>query len=97
MLNIIERLSYKTKYATLIAIIISSALFGLGHIFGMIGQNALTIVCRVIWTISLGIIFGVVYKKSNNLWLAVIAHILVDFCSVAFCFGQVVPDGSDTL
>lgn len=86
LLNIIERLSYKTKYATLFAIIISSALFGLGHIFGMVGQNALTIVCRIVWTISLGIIFGIVYKKSNNIWLAVIAHILVDFCSVAFCF-----------
>ena len=86
LLNIVERLAYKTKYSTLIAIIISSVLFGLGHIFGMIGQNVLTIICRIIWTISLGIIFGVVYKKSNNLWLAIIAHILVDFCSVAFCF-----------
>lgn len=86
LLNVIERLAYKTKYSTLIAIIISSALFGLGHIFGMIGQNALTIICRIIWTISLGIIFGVIYKKSNNLWLVVIAHILVDFCSVSFCF-----------
>ncbi len=86
LLNIIERLAHKTKYATLIAIIISSALFGLGHIFGMIGQNSLTIVCRIVWTISLGIIFGVVYKKSNNIWLTIIAHILVDFCSVAFCF-----------
>ena len=86
LLNIIERLAYKTKYSTQIAIIISSALFGLGHIFGMVGQNVLTIICRIIWTISLGIIFGVIYKKSNNLWLAVIAHILVDFCSVAFCF-----------
>ena len=86
LLNVIERLAYKTKYSTLIAIIISSALFGLGHIFGMIGQNALTIIYRIIWTISLGIIFGVIYKKSNNLWLVVIAHILVDFCSVSFCF-----------
>lgn len=86
LLNVIERLAYKTKYSTLIAIIISSALFGLGHIIGMIGQSALTIVCRIIWTISLGIIFGVIYKKSNNLWLVVIAHILVDFCSVSFCF-----------
>lgn len=86
LLNIIERFAHKTKYSTLIAIIISSVLFGIGHIFGMIGQNALTIVCRIIWTISLGIIFGVIYKKSNNLWLVVIAHILVDFCSVAFCF-----------
>lgn len=87
LLNIIERLAYKTKNATLIAIIVSSVLFGLGHIFGMIGQNVLPIVCRIIFTIMLGIIFGVIYKKTNNLWLAVVAHILVDFCGgVVFCF-----------
>lgn len=86
LLNIIERIAHKTKHSTLIAIIISSLLFGLGHIFGMLGQNALTIACRIVWTISLGIIFGVIYKKSNNLWLVIIVHILVDWCSVAFCF-----------
>lgn len=86
LLNIIERIAHKTKHATLLAIIIASLLFGLGHIFGMLGQNALTIVCRIIWTIALGIILGVIYKKSNNLWLAVTTHLLVDCCSIAFCF-----------
>lgn len=87
LLNIIERLAYKTKHATLLAIIVSSVLFGLGHIFGMIGQKVLTIVCKVIFTILLGIIFGVVYKKANNIWLVAIAHIFVDICGgVVFCF-----------
>lgn len=86
LLNIIERIAYKSKYATLIAIVVSSALFGLGHIIGMIGQDILTIICRVIWTISLGIYLGVIYKRSNNLWLPIIAHALIDFCSVSYCF-----------
>ncbi|MBD5100723.1 MAG: CPBP family intramembrane metalloprotease [Clostridiales bacterium] len=86
LLNIIERIACKSKHATLIAIIVSSALFGLGHIIGMIGQDVLTIICRVIWTISLGIYLGVIYKKSNNLWLPIVVHALVDFCSVCYCF-----------
>lgn len=87
LLNIIERLAYKTKHSTLLAIIVSSVLFGLGHIFGMIDQKAITIICKVIFTIMLGVIFGVVYKKTNNLWLVAIAHVFVDFCGgVVFCF-----------
>lgn len=98
LLNIIERLAYKTKHATLLAIIVSSVMFGLGHIFGMIGQKALNIICKVIFTIMLGIIFGIIYKKTNNLWLAVIAHIFVDFCGgVVFCFVSPVDYAIPTL
>jgi len=86
LLNIIERIAYKSKHATLIAIIVSSALFGLGHMIGMIGQDILTVICRVIWTISLGIYLGVIYKRSNNLWLPIVGHALIDFCSVCYCF-----------
>lgn len=86
LLNIIERIAYKSKYATLIAIVVSSTLFGMGHIIGMIGQDILTIICRVIWTISLGIYLGVIYKRSNNLWLPIVAHAIIDFCSVSYCF-----------
>ena len=87
LLNIIERLAYKTKNATFIAIVVSSVVFGLGHFFGMIGQDVLTIVCRIIFTIMLGIIFGVIYKKTNNLWLVAVTHMLVDVCGgVVFCF-----------
>lgn len=87
LLNIIERLAYKTKNAQSIAIVVSSVVFGLGHIFGMIGQDVLTVICRIIFTTMLGIIFGVIYKKSDNLWLVAVAHILLDFCGgVVFCF-----------
>lgn len=34
----------------------------------------------------LGIYLGVVYKKTNNLWIPIILHAVIDFCGVPFCF-----------
>ena len=86
LLNFIERILKDKRSATLIAIIVSSLIFSLGHIPGMIGQDALTIVCRLIWTAMLGIFLGVAYKKTNNLWIPIILHTVIDFCGVPFCF-----------
>lgn len=86
LLNIIEKLFHNKKNATLWAIIISSVIFGLGHIPGVIGSSFLVIVCKVVWTIGLGIYFGAVYKKTNCLWVPIILHIVMDFCAVPFCF-----------
>ncbi len=86
LLNIIEQFAIKNKNATLIAIIFSSVIFGLGHIPGMLGQGAVVITCRLIFTIALGIYLGILYKESNNLWLPIIVHMLIDFCAVSVCF-----------
>lgn len=56
----------------------------------MIGQDALTIVCRLIWTSMLGIFLGVTYKKTNNLWIPIALHTIIDFCGVPFCFTSAV-------
>lgn len=89
LLNLIERLFKNKKNATVIAIVASSIIFSLGHIPGMLGQDTLTIVCRLIWTAMLGIYLGVVYKKTNNLWIPIILHTVIDFCGVPFCFTTV--------
>lgn len=86
LLNIIDRLAIKSNNHKMIAIIVSALLFGLGHIFGMIGQDALTVTCRIIWTISLGIYLGCVYMKSKNLWIPILIHMFIDFAAVSFCF-----------
>ena len=90
LLNFIERLLKEKRNATLIAITVSSLIFSLGHIPGMIGQDALTIVCRLIWTSMLGIFLGVTYKKTNNLWIPIALHTIIDFCGVPFCFTSAV-------
>lgn len=89
LLNIIEKIFYNKKNSTLIAIILSSVIFGLGHIFGTLGQPIIVIIGKVIWTIGMGIYFGTIYKKTNNLWLPIIIHFLIDICAIPYCFSNI--------
>ena len=84
--NIIEKWFGKRNNATLYAIIISSVLFGLGHIFGALGQPVITIICKAVWAAALGVYFGAVYAKTRNLWIPIILHFVVDLCGIPFCF-----------
>lgn len=86
LLNVIERLFKNKNNSTFISIIISSVIFGLGHIFGSIDSSILVIVSKVIWTISLGLFLGVIYKKSNSLLLSIIVHCLIDFSAIVFVY-----------
>lgn len=89
LLNLIEKLCYKRKNNTIIAIILSSVIFGLGHIFGVLGQPILIIITKVIWTIAMGMYFGIIYKKTNNLWLPIILHFIIDVCALPYCFTSI--------
>jgi len=86
LLNLIEKLFTGNKDKTAIAVLLSSVIFGLGHIFGTLGQPTIVIITKVIWTISMGIYFGAIYKKTNNLWLPVILHFVIDICALPYCF-----------
>lgn len=89
LLNLIEKLCCKRKNNTIIAIILSSVIFGLGHIFGVLGQPLLIIITKVIWTIAMGMYFGTIYKKTNNLWLPIILHFIIDVCALPYCFTSI--------
>ena len=89
LLNLFEKLCYKRKNNTIIAIILSSVIFGLGHIFGVLGQPILIIITKVIWTIAMGMYFGIIYKKTNNLWLPIILHFIIDVCALPYCFTSI--------
>lgn len=86
LLNLIEKIFTKSKCKTMIAIIASSVIFGLGHIFGALGQPIFVIITKIIWTIAMGIYFGAVYKKTNNLWVPIILHFIIDTCALPYCF-----------
>ena len=86
LLNLIEKTCYKRKNNTMIAIVASSVIFGLGHIFGVLGQPILIIITKVVWTIAMGLYFGAIYKKTNNLWLPIILHFIIDICALPYCF-----------
>lgn len=89
LLNLFEKLCCKRKNNTIIAIILSSVIFGLGHIFGVLGQPILIIITKVIWTITMGMYFGIIYKKTNNLWLPIILHFIIDVCALPYCFTNI--------
>ena len=86
LLNLIEKICYKKKNNTIIAVFVSSVIFGLGHIFGVLGQPLLVILTKVVWTIAMGIYFGAIYKKTNNLWLPIILHFIINVCALPYCF-----------
>ena len=84
--NIIEKWFGKRKNATLYAILIASALFGLGHIFGALGQPLVVIIAKTVWAAALGVYFGAVYVTSKNLWVPIILHLIINLCGIPFCF-----------
>ncbi len=85
-LNIVDKIAYKKECHTVIAIWVSSVIFGLGHIPGMIGMNPLVILFKVISTVGMGLYFGAIYKRTNNLWVPIILHGFIDICALPYCF-----------
>ena len=85
-LNIVDKIAYKKEHHTVIAIWVSSVVFGLGHIPGMIGMEPLVILFKVISTVGMGLYFGAIYKKTNNLWMPIILHGFIDICALPYCF-----------
>lgn len=85
-LNIVEKLAYKRKNKTLIAILVSSLVFALGHIPGMIGLSPLIVIFKMISLIGMGLYFGIIYKRTGNLWIPIIMHISIDICALPYCF-----------
>ncbi len=89
LLNLIEKMLAKNKANTLISVILSSVIFGVGHIFGTLNQPVLVIVGKVVWTVGMGMFFGMVYKKTDNLWLPIIIHFLINACALPYCFSNI--------
>lgn len=87
-LNIVEALFKKKANKTEIAVIVSSVVFGLGHIPGILGMGIGVILFKVISTIGLGFYLGTIYKKTQNLWVPIVMHSFIDICALPYCFTQ---------
>lgn len=86
LLAIIIYLLRNKENKVFIGIMISSLLFSLGHLPGMINAGTLPIIMRLIWTFMLGVYLGIVYKKTNNLWIPILIHIVINFSGISFNF-----------
>ena len=89
LLNLIEKMVSRSKNSILIAVILSSVVFGVGHIFGVLNQSLLVIVSKVVWTVGMGMFFGMIYKKTSNLWVPIIIHFLINVCALPYCFSSI--------
>ena len=89
LLNLIEKMFAKSKNSTLIAVVLSAIVFGVGHIFGVLNQPLLILVSKVVWTVGMGMFFGMIYKKTSNLWLPIIIHFLINVCALPYCFSSI--------
>jgi membrane protease YdiL (CAAX protease family) len=74
------------KQGSIIAILVSSIFFGLGHIPGMLQYNTGLIIMKFAWTIALGIYFACVYVLSDSLWTVITLHWAVDMSSLIFYY-----------
>ena len=46
------------------------------------------ILFKVVSTIGMGFYFGIIYKKTGNLWVPIIMHSFIDICALPYCFTQ---------
>ena len=81
----------KTKKGVLLAIIISSAVFGLIHVINLFsGASLSNTLLQVGYSFLVGMMWAVMYLKTNNLWYIVLLHALYNFFgSVLFELGTV--------
>lgn len=84
--NLLEDCFENSQNAVLYAILITSFLFGFGHVFGALGQPLGTIICKTVWAMALGVYLGSVYVKTRNLWVPIVLHFVIDLCGIPFCF-----------
>lgn len=67
---------------------LSSLIFGAGHILTFfLGDSLLESAVRVVYACLLGLIFGSLVIKTNNLFPAILAHMIINSLSSAFSGG----------
>ena len=72
----------KTKKGIWFSIIISGIIFGLMHIGNIFnGQEVITTIIQIISAAATGVVFGVIYYKTKNIWSVVFLHGLWDFAA----------------
>lgn len=86
LLNTFRSVFAKRRRGVLWAVVLSSAIFGLGHIPGALGQPLPVIIGQVIWTFGLGIFLGAVYVKTANLWCVILFHYIFNLAGLLYCF-----------
>lgn len=60
------------------AVVLSSVIFGLGHLINVVGSNVLGVLIQCCLTIALGMLYGAIYFRTGNLWVVIFLHAFQD-------------------
>lgn len=76
-----------TKWGQFMAIVLSSAVFALVHLFNLfLGASPVAVILQLGYSFLIGAMCAVMLMKTANIWLCVIAHGVFNFC------GALIPD-----
>ena len=78
----------KQYFTRMNALLINAFLFGIAHVYGMIGQPIPVIGMRVLWNMALGLYLAALKEKTNSLLLVGLIHTLVDMSVVIFLYSS---------
>jgi membrane protease YdiL (CAAX protease family) len=72
------------KYGVILAVVLSSLIFGSLHIFNLFDGASMSVIIEQIgYSFLMGMLWAVMYLKTKNIWLVMILHATYNF------FGQV--------
>jgi membrane protease YdiL (CAAX protease family) len=83
-LNTIMYKFRKNRKGVYYAIIVPSILFGLSHLTNLINSPEILfgIISQVIYSMTAGVLYSIVYIKYRNIWSGIIIHALFNLASV---------------
>lgn len=71
---------YRTRGGLFLSIILTSAVFGLVHLFNLfVGADPVGVLMQIGYSFLIGAMCAVVLFKTRNLWVCIILHALFDF------------------
>lgn len=75
----------ETKQGILIAIVLSSVIFGVIHFVNLVaGASPFDTLLQMGYSFLMGMLWAVVYLKTKNLWMAVLLHALYNMAGLVF-------------
>lgn len=90
LFNFFNEIFKKSKNRILIAAIISSLLFAIGHVPSVLNQGLLVCLFRFIYPFSMGLGFAYFYKKTDNLLIPIIYHFIGSATTgIICCFSNI--------
>ncbi len=82
-----------SKNGVIKACILSGVIFGAMHFVNLFQSDVLSVLAQVLTTSGVGMLFGVIYFRSGNLWSCIVLHMIFDASLFIVTF---VPNAADT-